>query len=75
MTNVAFAESVTLFKWRKKRKEKNRRERERERERREREREKAKQFKIRKKHNSINTATEASCRQIAQKMDVFPSLK
>ena len=70
MTNVAFAESVTLFKWRKKRKEKNRRERERETERREREREresKAKQFKIRKKHNSINTATEASCRQIAQK--------
>jgi hypothetical protein len=58
----------------KKRKE-PKRERERERERREREREKAKQFKIRKKHNSINTATEASCRQIAQKMDVFPSLK
>jgi hypothetical protein len=50
----------------KKRKE-PKRERERERERREREREKAKQFKIRKKHNSINTATEASCRQIAQK--------
>ena len=63
MKNGFCAKTVTICK-------EGKRPRERQRERRERERERESKAIEDKEHNSINTATEASCRQIAQKRSI-----